>query len=69
MKIPNWLVSISVAVNNLTGGPKGYSLCARFWEGRLDGKPFHSLMVNISDRIFWFDPEHCRKAWLLRKKA
>lgn len=67
MNIPPWLIKVSVCLNRWTCGPKGYSLCARFWEGRLNGHPFHTVMVTISNAILWRDPDHCRKAWLLRR--
>jgi len=66
--IPKWLVTLSMAANKVLCGPCGYSLCARFWEGRIEGKRLHTALVWISDMIFWFDPQHCRKAWLLRRK-
>ena len=53
-------------MNTLTGGQKDYTLCARFYEGRLNGKPVHTFLVKVTDRIFWFDEQHCRKAWLQR---
>lgn len=68
MTLPRWLINISVSINNLTGGPKNYSLCARFYEGRLDGRPVHIFLVKAADTIFWFDPGHCRKAWQLRHR-
>jgi hypothetical protein len=66
MNIPKPLVYLSVHINNITGGPRGWSLCARFWEARLNGNPLAKATVAVTDRIFWFDPQHCRKAWLLR---
>nr|DAU76346.1 MAG TPA: hypothetical protein [Caudoviricetes sp.] len=67
MRFPMWLITLSVWVSEAPGGPRGYSMCARFWEGRLNGNPVSTLLVSITDRLFWFDPGHCRKAWLLRK--
>lgn len=60
------MVRLSIIANNLTGGPKDYTLCARFYEGRLLGQPVHTFLVKVTDRIFWFDEQHCRKAWLQR---
>jgi hypothetical protein len=34
--IPQWLVNISIYVNEKTGGRKGWSLCARAYENRLN---------------------------------
>lgn len=64
MKIPYPLVAISIFLNNITGGPKGWSLCARFWKARLNGVPGAKALTAVVDTIFWFDPQHCRKAFL-----
>lgn len=56
MNIPAPLVAISIFINNKTGGPQGWSLCARFWEARLNGDPLALAAVAVTDRIFWFDP-------------
>lgn len=64
MNIPPWIVSISIFINEITGGPKGWSLCARYWQTRLDGNRLGILAVAVTNRIFWFDPDHCRKAWV-----
>jgi hypothetical protein len=64
--IPDWLVRFSVFVNVSFGGAAGWSMCARFYKGRLDGSVIYTHLVSVTDKIFWFDPEHCRKAYLLR---
>lgn len=61
-----WLVRLSIAINNLTGGPQGYTLCARFWDGRLGGSSTYALLVWVADHIFWREPNHCHEAWLRR---
>lgn len=66
MEFPAWLIRLSVAVNNLSGGPQGYSLCARLWEGKLNGSRTCAVLVTVTDTLFSFDPQHCRKAWLQR---
>ena len=33
-------------------------------EGRLQGKLFRPLI----DKLFWFDPEHCKKSWEAEQK-
>ena len=68
MSIPKWLVKLSVLVNHLTCGPKGYSLCTRFYEWRLEGSVVGKMLVKITDKLFFFDPQHCRKSWLRRQK-
>jgi hypothetical protein len=62
MGIPKCLISLSVFTNELFGGKEGYSLCATMYEK--DKK----ILVYITNKMFWFDPDHCRKAYLLRKK-
>lgn len=66
MKFPKTLVSISIFINNLTGGPRGWSICARLYEARLNGSKFGKWAVEATDTLFWFDPQHCRRAWLMR---
>ncbi len=64
--IPAWLTHLSVQANALTGGPEGYTLCARFYEDRLNGSRTARVLVVVADTLFWFDKDHCRKAWLTR---
>lgn len=66
MKFPKWLIQLSIWANSITCGPRGYSICARLWEGRIEGRPLHTVAAKVTDRLFWFDPDHCRKAWLYR---
>lgn len=67
--IPAWLVSLSVLANTLTCGPEGYSLCARFYENKLRRfDPWWCFVVRCTDLIFWWDDQHCRKAYQLRRK-
>ena len=69
MKLPAWMIRVSVGINEHTGGRKGYSLCAQLYANRLEtSTPSSKFWVTAIDRIFWFDPEHCRKAWLCRNK-
>lgn len=63
---PGWATSVSICLNNLTGGPRGWSLCARFWDARLGGSRAGAIAVAVTDQVLFFDPQHCRKAWLLR---
>jgi len=61
------LTAASVWANSRTGGPEGFSLCARFWDDRLNGKPFATVIVAALDLAFspW-EQDHCRPAWLRR---
>lgn len=68
MKIPDWLVYLSVWISERTGGRPGYSLCARFYENRINHGGLWIGVIWVVDRLFWFDKQHCRMAWLLRVK-
>lgn len=68
-RIPAWLITLSLLVNKLTCGPEGYTLCARFYAGGKRGNKFHIFMVVVSDKIFFWDPDHCRKSYQLRRKT
>ena len=66
MKFPAWLIAISVWINVCTGGKPGWTVCARLWNNRLNGGPLSTILVRLADRLCWFDPQHCRQAWLMR---
>ena len=68
-RVPEWLVVLSVHLNAFTGGPDGYSFCARIWEGQKRGNALSRILVVLTDRVFWWDPNHCRKAWMARKRG
>lgn len=68
MYIPRCLVKLSEIVNYLTCGPKNYSICARLYERKIKGCMTSDLLVYIIDKIFFFDKQHCRKSWLLKRK-
>jgi hypothetical protein len=64
--IPLWLIKLSIITNTITCGPTGYSLCARFYEREMEGCVVHAILRRLADRLFWWDENHCRKAWTLR---
>lgn len=66
--IPSCLVAASLFVNKLMGGEKGQSICARYYLLKKQGKWYGKVLVLVCDKMFWWDKEHCRKAYLLRKK-
>lgn len=68
MTFPEWLTRWSVGVNELFGGQKGWSVCASVYSRRLWGCPYSYVAVNIINCIFFFDPNHCRKAFMLAAK-
>lgn len=64
--IPDWLINLSVWFCKILGGPTGYSLCAWFWELRLDNHPLGDPLVRVADTLLFWDKGHCRKSWYLR---
>ncbi len=68
MTLLDRLIAVSIYVNECTGGPKGWSLCASFYAGKREGIAPCAALVWGADTLFFFDPDHCRKAWLLRMK-
>lgn len=66
--IPTSLTKLSLIGNKLLGGKDGYSICATVYEGAMHGSPSCNAWVKIIDKIFFWDAQHCRKAWLLRNK-
>ena len=62
------LVRSSEVLNTVTCGPRGYSLCARAYRNQLKYGGVWSGIVKIIDYAFWFDPQHCRKAYLYREE-
>lgn len=68
MPIPSWIIAISVGANTLTCGPKGLSLCARFYSWKKEGEVRGHIMVFLADSLFWFDKDHCRRSYALRKR-
>lgn len=69
MRIPTCLVKTSIFLNFITCGPRGASLCARFYLHSEGGHQGAQLLRWTTDLVFFFDPQHCRKAfiqWKLR---
>lgn len=67
--IPKWLEDLSVWINKSLGGSEGMSLCGHFYKRRLETNSWWwKLVVRTTDKLFWFDPQHCRKAYLRGKK-
>lgn len=65
--IPVWLQNLSVWANTRLGGMENASLCAQFWCNRLHrGGWFWKTVTWCVDKLFWFEPQHCRKAYLRR---
>jgi hypothetical protein len=49
--------------NAIWGGHRDQSFSSRAYEARLLGKRWGRIAVAIIDRLFFFDPGHCRRAY------
>ena len=64
--IPGWLITSGVWLNTkVLNGKPGQSMCARHYENKLAGKWYGIVLAKITDILFWFDANHCKKSWLL----
>lgn len=66
--IPKPLTHASILVNRLIGGEKDMSLCAAFYKSKCKGSVVGKVGVYLIDKLFFWDNNHCRKAFLLRGK-
>ncbi len=66
--IPASLTNLSVKVNALMGGQEGFSVCATLYHKKCNETLLGKAGVWIVDRLFFWDKQHCRKAYLLRNK-
>lgn len=64
MKFPEPLVRLSVAVNKKLGNNKEWSICATLYHKSLQGSFLAFVAVELTDTLFFFDTDHCRKAWV-----
>jgi len=55
------LVSLSIALNTLTGGYPYQPFSARNWEWKRDDR---LNIVWFIDYILWNDPDHCMECWI-----
>lgn len=71
MKVPGWLVSISIALNYMTCGPAHMSLCARVYLRSRENNYKAQILEGWIDFVFSpFESQHCRKSfiqWKLRE--
>jgi hypothetical protein len=58
------LIAIDQLANALLGGAADETLSARAWRAEAQGKVLGRVFRPMIDAIFFFDPQHCRKAWL-----
>lgn len=50
---------LDVGVNTLIGGHREESISSRAGKGRLADKPVHTVVANVIDFIFFWEPNHC----------
>jgi hypothetical protein len=55
------IIALSILLNVLLGGKSNQTFSARNHGWARNGYP---NLVWLIDAIFWFDPDHCEKAWL-----
>lgn len=59
----NILIALSQLGNTILGGYPDESMSARAWRTGKQGKLPGVLTRPLIDGLFWFDPDHCRKAY------
>lgn len=69
MRFPKPLTDVSIAINRITFGPKGWTVCARVYHRKcIKSCNVSKHIVTAIDTAFWFDPEHCRKSYMQRNR-
>lgn len=66
---PGWMIRTSIRLNETTGGPKGWTMCARYWSWKLNGKWYGKVSVYGTDlffKTFFNDEKHCHRSYVLR---
>lgn len=56
------LIATDQWFNTLLGGMPDETISAKLWRNR-DRQPYKTLQI-IVDRVFWFDPEHCKSSYM-----
>lgn len=65
MKLWTWnlLIAFDQLINALLRGAPDKTLSSRAHRMHLKGQPYWGGLANLIDWLFFFDPEHCRKAY------
>ncbi|MBS0501120.1 MAG: pseudouridine synthase [Proteobacteria bacterium] len=62
-----WLLNLLIAVDQLANallrGAPDETLSSRAHRMRAKGQPYWAWTARAIDALFFFDPEHCRKAY------
>ena len=59
----NNAIAFDQQVNTLLGGSPDETLSARAYRTEQQGKVFGRFFRPVIDALFFFDPDHCRKAY------
>jgi len=70
-KLQYGVTHVSVFLNNITGGPPGYSLCARFYENWLTDYhrsvgPWYYTVKIVDTVMYPIESKHCFRSWAKR---
>ena len=66
-RILRWLISLDqfcFCTLTLGGSMPDETASAAAWRGEQLGHILPRFFRPVIDKLFWFDPEHCRKAYL-----
>lgn len=58
------LIALDQLLNALLGGAADETMSARAWRAEAQGKVLGRVFRPLIDGLFWFDPDHCRKAYI-----
>lgn len=59
----NVLGALSQFLNSFWGGDRDQSFSSRSWEAKISGRWWGGIAVAVVDALFWFQPDHCRRAY------
>ena len=57
------LIAVDQLVNTIFGGMPDETISAKAWRMQ-DKKKRYKVLRCIIDKLFWFDPDHCRTSYL-----
>ncbi len=61
---PIWMTWPSEKITYLIYGDEQMTLCSKAMEITIRKGQKSSITIRILDRIFWFDPGHCRVSYM-----
>jgi hypothetical protein len=67
--ILNIIIAISQLINAILAGNENEMLSARSYRESLKGKVLWKAVEKAINLVFWFDFNHCYKAWLHEKNS